>query len=70
MWIALGMLMLILGLTIHGLHGNCTGIKEIEIKRAEVERWRQQLNSMDEEYLEVKMRVRDEQPSLGKVDPG
>jgi hypothetical protein len=33
-WIALGMLMLVLGLTIHGFEGSCATVKEIEIHRA------------------------------------
>jgi hypothetical protein len=67
---ALGILMLVLGLTLHGFDGDKTFVKEIELQREQVAVWAQQMQSEKEEYLEVKMRVKEETKPLSKVDPG
>lgn len=52
---ALGLLMLVLGLTLHGFDGNGKTIKEIQLQKEQVEMWVQQMNSKESEYLEVNM---------------
>lgn len=70
-WIALGILMLVLGLSLYGVNGNNSFIKQIQIGREEANGWINKFNNAKdkEQYIEVKMRVKQEQKPLVKVEP-
>ena len=66
---ALGILMLVLGVTIHGFDGDGKAVQQIELQKGQVDRWMEQINSMESEFLEVKMDIK-ETTSISKTDPG
>lgn len=66
---ALGILMLVLGVTLHGFDGDGKVVREIELQKQQVDQWVEQMNSAENEYLEVRMAVREQHP-LAKMDPG
>ena len=62
--------MLVMGLTVYGFQGDKKAVKEIEIYRQQMNKWTQQLQSKEEEYLDVSMRIKEEKQPMGKFDPG
>ena len=56
---ALGLLMLVLGLTIHGFDGDGKTVKEIQLQKEQVDIWVKQMNSMESEYIQVNMGVKE-----------
>ena len=61
--------MLVLGVTIHGFDGDGKAVQQIELQKGQVDRWMEQINSMESEFLEVKMDIK-ETTSISKTDPG
>ena len=66
---ALGILMLVLGVTIHGFDGDGKAVQQIELQKGQVDRLMKQIHSMESEFLEVKMDIK-ETTSISKTDPG
>ncbi len=61
--------MLVLGVTLYGFQGDKSTVKEIEIYRDQMSRWTEQLQTKEEEYFQVNMRIREDK-SMDKMDPG
>ena len=62
--------MLVLGLTFYGFDGDGRAIKEIEIQKGQVERWNKQLYSMEDEFIDVSLKVEEDPRPISKTDPG
>lgn len=68
-WIAVGLLMLVLGLSLYGVRGEGRYVRQIELEKEAVGKWAEQFKNKGEDYIDVKMRIKEERRPIVKVEP-